>query len=53
LKKGWKKKGILAIRGDCKFIEKTKNAQALGADLVIIYDPPGENFIVPTTLEKD
>lgn len=38
LKKGWKNKAILILRGNCTFVEKTKNAQALGAKLAIIYD---------------
>ena len=38
LKKGNKKKAILALRGYCKFAEKTKNIQALGAHLAVIYD---------------
>ena len=38
LKKGSRKKAILALRGSCKFAEKTKNIQALGAHLAVIYD---------------
>lgn len=53
MKRGNRKKGILVMRGGCKFAEKTKNIQALGAHLAIIYDDQNEYFIVPHSLERD
>jgi hypothetical protein len=33
-----KKKALLVKRGNCTFVTKTRNAQQVGADLVIIYN---------------
>jgi len=31
------KQAIIVKRGDCTFVDKTRNAQKLGYDLVIVY----------------